>query len=236
MLLTPAAVQLLDDIALEVNNYAVTVTLLTPKKLVATVVLSSKRFAIVSLSKKMLATNGEVSRAVATCTICRKYEDTGLLCPEMVAAVLNSQSMKPFGSHWSLYLLEFATEVRHTSTWVEQLHVHIPLFPYVPDSSVEHSDNILRSWRYPPPKSGRKTALQTDRKRLQASREALLSKGSVKGQTEPHRCIGCEQAGHNLTTCLKIDLDSVHAAWLRQAAQLPRLKKHSTVRLHDNKF
>jgi len=227
-----------------VNGYTVTVTLLTSKKLVATVALSSKRFAIVSLTKNVLATNGDVvNRAVATCSICRKYEDTGLLCPEMVAAVLNSQSMKPFGSHWSLYLLEFATKVRHTSTWVEQLHVHIPLFPYVPDSSVEHSDNTLRSWRYPPPKSGRKTKLQTNREALHESREALMISSrnvSVRGNTEPHRephrCIGCGQAGHNITTCLKIDLDAVHAAWLRQAAQLPRLKKPLTVRFHDYKF
>ena len=155
MFLVPAAVKHLEDLAKEINDYLVTVTLLTKKKLVATVQMTKSSYAIVTLIKKELGLEGVVvSQTVATCTICRKHEDTGLLCPEMVAAVLCSQK-KPNGSTWSLYDLEFATEVRYTSTWLAQLNVHIPLFPFVPNeqSSAEQNDDVLRCWQYPPPRS-----------------------------------------------------------------------------------
>lgn len=204
--------------ATDVAGYDVTVTLLTETKLVATVRLSSTRNAIVSLGKKVLADNGAVvSEASATCSICRKFVDTGLLCPEMVAAILSSNDML-FGDTWSIYDMQFATVERHTSRWLKQLSVDVPLFPFTAfeqssgqDLDTTYGETPVLSWKHPPPRTGRKSKRQTDR-------EAAEKEGKVSSARAYH-CCGCGKDGHNLSTCFEIDLDCVCAEWSREAVR-----------------
>lgn len=162
LLLVPAAVEHLDKMATDVAEYDVTVTMLTETELIATVRLSSTRTAIVSLRKQVLGSNGAVmTEASATCSICKKHDDTGLLCPEMVAAVSSSNNAM-FGNTWSLYDMQFATVERHTSRWLEQVSVDVPLFPFTPvdQSSGDlpldntYGETPVLSWKHPPPRTG----------------------------------------------------------------------------------
>lgn len=195
----------MDELAATVSNYDVTVTLLTPLKLRATVKLSSKRSALVSLAKQVLGPDGTIlTRSIATCSNCRKFEDTGLLCGDMVAAILSSNNMLPHGSTWSLYELQFATTERHTARWLEQVSVEVPLFPVEEQSTVPI--NPVLSWLNPPPRTGRKS-----------KSAALRADGAVKrASARAYHCVGCGKDGHNLKSCYEIDLDAVHAAWRGQ--------------------
>lgn len=200
LFIVPEAVKWLEEKSAEVKEFPVTVTMLNRRYLNATVSVSSRSCALVRLAKQNCDADGTVLVPTnATCSLCKLLADTGLLCPHMVAAILEAHKNSSFGPSWSLFDLQFVTRHWHTELWLQQVSVEMPLHPF-DIHSIDFSENPVLSWQFPPKRSGRKS---------KAAKLREDGHNRVRLTARLYKCIGCGEVGHNIKSCFNIDLDDV---------------------------
>lgn len=199
--LVPKAVEWLEEIDVELpDNRVVTITLLTPTELQATVWFSSSWQAIVKFKRQHVNTAGANVPATLTCSMCRGRMDTGLMCKCALAAIgeANLRSSNRAGALWSIYDLAFADPSRRTETWASQYSNPWSIVPDVKKGATTGVSNPLKHWRFPPKRTGRRKKGETE-----------ATHGRKKRSRREYLCIGCGGDGHSVATCRNIDLDRV---------------------------
>jgi hypothetical protein len=105
-----------------------------------------------------------------------------------------------YGHAWSIYDVEWATEVRLTTTWVEQCRTPYIVVPFDTRQEAPSWEEGLKPWLMRPVLAGRKKdATHKDRKRSELLRT--------------YACAGCEQEGHSISTCQVVNLDNLWTRW-----------------------
>ena len=199
--ITPHAVQEVEAFIAKSSAYKVTHQELTATRLSARVTHKERK---TSHDVVIVLADG-----AATVTCCAMLTELARPCKHVVAAIVRVP--REHAEAWSVFDVRFFGHVWRTATWRAQLS-SVPVAVDIPNAGLTN-DETVRPWRRIVKvrsfflfDSSTMTTVA-----LQVGRPKEPTRKALRPDVKHKRCKGCDELGHNLKTCVKIDLDLVYA-------------------------